>query len=268
MLGLVIPVFQRRFMQKCIESLEQAASEMDLQVCIVNDGRQQLRGWLDSCAFPEFVDILHLEHNLGFAGANNAGWSHLMQRFPDVMYLGSLNDDTVVSKSCFQSLVRGLENHPTCGLAGAIQYVPRGLFRRPECLSLWRLGNSGRQVMELVANVIRTDFQCPVLAGHCFVGRRDALLQVGLFDESYVNSCDDVDLSLSVRSWGWDLFVISSASLTHYAGKSRYLKAASPKIQEAQPLLVSKWGDDLSVYNDLSYFARRGRISSVSIGET
>lgn len=257
MLGLVVPVFQRKFIRRCIASLAVTTGDMKLRVCIVNDGRDELRGWLEACDFPDFVEILHLERNRGFAGANNAGWRHLMAKYPDIRFLGSLNDDTELFDDCLQALVRGIEAHPTCGLAGSIQYVPRGWLGRPECLSLWRLGSATGQTMELIANVVRTDCQAAVLAGHCFAGRREVLQDVGLFDEEYINSCDDVDLSLAVRARGWDLYVIAGAGLTHFAGKSRYLKAASSKIHGAQPRLISKWGDNLAIYNDLAYFIRR-----------
>lgn len=257
-LGIVIPVFQRKFIRRCVSSVLSTVDKTKIRICIVNDGQNDLCGWLEANEWPEFVDILHLSENRGFAGANNAGWQFLIDRYPEINFLGSLNDDTKVIAGCFQELIQALLNYPLAGMVGAVQYVPQGFMGGSKGFALWRLGNvNGGQGMQLIASKIESDAQSAILPGHCFVCRKEALIAAGMFDEKYINSCDDVDLSLSIRKLGWDLYVVAKAVIIHYAGKSRYMSKASQEIHNALPHLIAKWGNDLSDYNDLSYFLRK-----------
>ncbi|MFT4302028.1 MAG: glycosyltransferase family 2 protein [Desulfovibrio sp.] len=253
MIGLVVPVFVNKYILSCVKSICKNTHTQEIQICIVNDGRRELDGWLAKHAWPSNVHILNLPENRCFAGANNAGWEFLLQNFPDVKYLGTINDDTNVCPGCIDALIACLEQSPDVGMVGPIQTIPH--FFKKTSLAVWRLGDAKEQNMVLVDNDVMQNTYCSVLAGVCLVARAELLRDINFFDSRYINSCEDIDISLSARKAGWRLMVASKARLLHYAGKSRYRKEASSQITTSELTLKRKWGENLSIYNKLDFFS-------------
>lgn len=252
MIGLVVPVFVNKYIYSCIKSLCKNTETQQLQICIVNDGKRELDGWLASHTWPSNVHLLNLPENRCFAGANNAGWEFLLERFPSIKYLGTINDDTRILPGCIDALVACLEQNADVGMVSPVQEIPRFFTKTP--LAVWRLGTAKEPNLVLADADISQDTYCPVLAGVCILARTELLSKINFFDDSYVNSCEDIDISLSARQAGWRLMVASKARLLHFAGKSRYRKEANPRITTSELTLKKKWGEYLFKYNEIDYF--------------
>lgn len=253
MIGLVVPIFVNKYISSCIKALCKNTYMQDIQICIVNDGRRELDGWLAKQRWPSNIHHINLPENRCFAGANNAGWKFLLQKFPGIKYLGTINDDTRVQPGCIDALVACLEQNSDVGMVSPVQAIPH--FLKKTSLAVWRLGRSEETNLVLVNSNISQDTYCSVLAGVCILARAELLSQIDFFDDSYINSCEDIDISLSARKAGWRLMVAEKAQLLHFSGKSRYRKEASPRITTSELTLKKKWGEDLFKYNEIDFFS-------------
>ena len=58
------------------------------------------------------------------------------------------------------------------------------------------------------------------ISGACMMARREAVDDVGLWDEGYFLHCEDLDWCMRFRSKGWKILFVPSARVTHYLGVS------------------------------------------------
>lgn len=56
--------------------------------------------------------------------------------------------------------------------------------------------------------------------------RREAIDQIGIFDERFPMFMNDVDLCRRIKEAGWKIYFFSDASVIHYGGKSTELAKA------------------------------------------
>ena len=252
MVGLVVPIFVNKYIGSCINYLCKNTYAERMQICIVNDGRRELDSWLVKHVWPENVHVLNLPENRCFAGANNAGWEFLLRNFPELAYLGTINDDTRVLPGCIDRLVACLRHHSDVGIVAPVQIIK--YFFRKTPFAVWRLGGAGESNMVLTDADIACDTYCSVLPGVCMLARSEVLTRINFFDDNYINSCEDIDISLSASKAGWRLMVAANARILHFVGKSRYREEANSRITVSALTLKNKWGENLSKYNDIHYF--------------
>jgi GT2 family glycosyltransferase len=61
-----------------------------------------------------------------------------------------------------------------------------------------------------------------VLKGACILLRREALEQVGLFDEDYFIYTEEVDLCYRMNQAGWGMYWVPKARVMHYEAQSTH----------------------------------------------
>ncbi len=248
--GIIIPTIQTKYLDKCLRSIQDSGLPDGTVICVVNDGNISLHDKIEHICSPfSFVNVLHLEHNHGFAGANNAGWKYLIEKFSTIKYLGTLNDDTIPRGGWLDAMVLALKTYPKTAMSAPIQELKQGLFGRRKDYALFQLGNVDRPWINIKSK-IDSDFFVPAVAGFCLLARREAMEEVEYFDEAYVNSGEDLDLCLKIVSKGWRIVVCKDSRVFHYAGKSRYMKGAKINPDSCK-LLANRWGYDLQRFNSL-----------------
>lgn len=247
-IGMVIPIIQKRYILGLIENIYEKTGKDSVVLCVVNDGKSKLKSYLEN-NLPVQVELVHLNKNKCFAGANNAGWVHLIKKYPSIKYLGTINDDTIPKNNWLEALYSVLDKNDDVGacspvmLAGSYQKSPLQLHA-----ATWRLSASSTPMI-LDCAMIDEDKFVSVIGGFCFLAKKEALLQVGMFDDQYKNSCEDIDLSLKLRTAGWHLKVCHKSVVFHIAGKSRFKILSNTNIKMSRELLRLKWGGDLTKYN-------------------
>jgi GT2 family glycosyltransferase len=243
-IGFTIPIVMMEFLEGCLRSIQQASPPKDLRVCVVNDGNMAIQKELEQlCGQFSWVDLLILKENRMFAGANNAGWRYLLEKYPDINYLGSLNSDTLVRPGWLEGMITVFDQWPAAGMVAPVMETQEKwlrFFKRKKTLATWRLGDWETPMILDRAN-ITSDTECQVLGGFCFLIRRQALLNVGMFSEEYMNSCEDVDLSLKLRKAGYQLVVSSRSRVFHYAASFRYMPGARTNLNLSHQILREKW---------------------------
>jgi GT2 family glycosyltransferase len=134
------------------------------------------------------TEVLPLHRNRGFAGGVNAGI-----RRGSAPFVFVINPDTVLDEACLGLLAARMIAEPTIGIAEAKQ-EPR---EHPK-------------VYDLASG------DTPWSSGGGALLRREALEEVGAFDERFFLYCEDVDLSWRMWRGGWRCTMVPRARYTHY----------------------------------------------------
>jgi N-acetylglucosaminyl-diphospho-decaprenol L-rhamnosyltransferase len=195
--------------------------------------------------FPR-VRLLENSSNVGFARANNQALREL-----GADYVLLLNPDTIVHAGAVDRMVRFLQDHPTAAAVGCMLLNEDGSLQ-PSCRSF-------PTPLKHLAEVLRLPRLCrhvPVLnqrcvlawkhdqiravawvSGACLAMRREAIREVGLFDEGYFMYAEELDWCYRARQHGWLVYYMPDAKVTHLGGRSTARVAPRMFVQGYQSLL-------------------------------
>lgn len=161
--------------------------------------------------FPEVI-IIQLSVNLGFTGACNAGIEAATGE-----YIALLNNDTEVEPEWASELVAGLNRHPSAGFAASkmMLFAQRDHFHTagdtyrvdgmPGNRGVWEKDDGQYNIEEFVFSA----------CGGASVYRRQMLDVVGLLDDDFYFSCEDLDLSWRAQLQGYSCVYIPTAVVYH-----------------------------------------------------
>jgi len=193
----------------CLDSLR-AQTVRDFEVIVADNASTD--GSLDLLArdYPE-AQVIALDRNRGFTGACNAG---LRAGRGEILIL--LNNDTEADRHWLAEVAAAFERHPAAGLVASKML----LFDR-------------RNILHCAGDVFKTDGtpgnrgvweedrgqygEGPVFSanGGSAAYRRALLEQVGLLDEDFFFSCEDVDLAWRAQLAGWQCIYAPRAVVYH-----------------------------------------------------
>ena len=199
----------------CLESVAGQERRPDRVVVVDNASRD---GSLESALgrFP-FVEPIRLEANLGFAAANNVAlracadcdWVALLNpdAFPAPSWLARLVDaaERNPGHAAFASQLRSAADGSLLDGAGDVYHVS-GL--------VWRAGHGGPVPAREEAREVFS--ACAAAALY----RRDALVDIGGFDERYFCYLEDVDLGFRLRLRGHRCLYVPDAVARHVGSSS------------------------------------------------
>ena len=211
LLSIIIPNWNgAKFLPTCLDSLRRLAYT-PLEVLVADnastDGSRELLGE----RYPE-VRLIALSTNRGFTGACNAGLEAATGA-----YLVLLNNDTEVDESWAEEVVAAFDRHPD---AGAVASKMR-LFDRRDHLhtagDLYRVDGIAVNRGVWQPDDGRFDDECHVFSarGGSSAYRRAALDDVGLLDDAFFFSCEDVDLGWRLQLYGWRCVYAPRAIVYH-----------------------------------------------------
>jgi N-acetylglucosaminyl-diphospho-decaprenol L-rhamnosyltransferase len=248
-IGVVIVSFHTcELLRGCLESLRGCA--LPLRVVVVENGSRDNSAAMVRAGFPT-IELIVLEHNIGFAAGTNVGlrqleigdWrlgigdseiiSNLQSPISDYVLL--LNPDTVVHPGAIEALAAFLDAHPRVGAVGPRLLntdgsVQPAAFRFPTLamtlLDLFPPGQAlpgrlygswwhGRYPREQCANA---PFPIDHPLGACMLVRRGVVEQVGLLDERFFMYAEEVDWCYRMRQAGWAIWQEPRAHVTHVGG--------------------------------------------------
>ena len=166
--------------------------------------------------------------NLGYGGGANVGWRQL-----DTPWVLILNPDTVVHPGMIKTLVAALEQDHRRGIAGPRIENPDGTLY-PSARTFPALGDAiGHAFLGMIAPGNRWSRRYKMLgwdhadqaevdwiSGACFLARREALQELGGFDDAYFMYSEDVDLCWRAWQRGWKVVYEPAAAVSHVQGAS------------------------------------------------
>ena len=177
------------------------------------------------------LQIIKNNKNLGFSAACNIG-----ARQAKASNLLFLNPDCILSDNAVGILLSELGAQPDIGMAGGLLLNPDGTEQpgaRRAVPTPWRSFVRAFNLHRFSDRWPRLfyDFHLhkqplpdhPVdveaLSGACMLIKREALKEVGFWDEDYFLHCEDLDLCMRFRINGWRIIFVPDAEMTHFAGR-------------------------------------------------
>lgn len=224
----------------CLDSLAAQTVRDRLRVVVVDNASQDGSRELLAERYP-WAEVVESDENLGFAGGNDLALATLT-----TPYAFLLNSDARAEPGCVEALLREAEQ-PGAARCAALNatVLLQQRFRHA------RPGESGPEVLTVPAgrvvpddagtvrlvnstgNVVSADgygqdrgwledaaTHRPPAAVFGFCGaavllRREALADVGLFDDAYFMYYEDTDLSWRMRRRGWEVRYVAGARVDH-----------------------------------------------------
>ena len=194
----------------CLDSLR-AQSFRDFEIIVVDNASSDESRELLARIYPE-VHLIPLDRNHGFTGACNAG---LRLARGEICVL--LNNDTEADSRWLAEVLAAFERHPEAGLVASrmMLFDRRNTFHAAGDLFRTDGTPGNRGVWETDRG--QFDEEAPVFSasGGAAAYRRMTLDQIGLLDEDFFFSCEDVDLAWRAHLAGWKAVYAPKAVVYH-----------------------------------------------------
>ena len=206
----IVNTNSRALLLACLESLAGTGAEI-----VVLDNASE-DGSADAVRerFPD-VRVIAQAHRAGF-GANH----NTVIRATTGRYVYVLNEDTTAGDWGFEALTAYLDNHPRVAALGPRIVYPDGRLQD----SAWRFPTPLVSTISLATlgrlGVTQSRGDAPRavdwVTGAAVVLRREALDEVGLFDEDFFLYSEEVDLQARLHCAGWDVHYFPGVSVVHH----------------------------------------------------
>ena len=206
----IVNTNSRALLLACLDSLAGTEAE----IVVLDNASEDGSAEAVRERFPD-VRVIAQSHRAGF-GANH----NTVIRATTGRYVYVLNEDTTAGDWGFEALTAYLDTHPRVAALGPRLVYPDGrlqdsAWRFPtplvSALSLATLGRLGvTQSRGDVPHVV--DW----VTGAAVVLRREALDEVGLFDEGFFLYSEEVDLQARLHRAGWEVHYFPRVSVVHH----------------------------------------------------
>ena len=220
---IIVNYNTKNYLRNCLNSVYETIRCISFEVIIVDNASSDGSQGMVRTEFPQ-VHLMENGRNLGFGAANNQALPIMEGR-----YALLLNTDTALKENAFSELFSFMENQPNaamaCGqLLNADGSKQNSIAPFP---SIWTLLFNMPLLEKLFPQKYpskRYDHKKPVEIdsgiGACILVRRQAIKEVGLFDERYFFFFEETDWALRMKIAGWKIYHVPSAYIYHLQGQS------------------------------------------------
>jgi N-acetylglucosaminyl-diphospho-decaprenol L-rhamnosyltransferase len=206
----IVNTNSRELLLACLDTLAENAAE----VVVLDNASEDGSAEAVRERFPG-VRVLAQDFRAGF-GANH----NTVIRATEGRYVYVLNEDTTAGDWAFDRIVAYLDSHPGVAALGPRIVYPDG---RPQD-SAWRFPTPLVSAVGLLTvgklGVKQSGGAQPHpvdwVMGAALVLRREALDEVGLFDEEFFLYSEEVDLQFRLRQAGWEVHYFPDATVVHH----------------------------------------------------
>lgn len=217
------------FLEQCLCSLFAAIDSIDAEVWVVDNASTD--GSIDYLKpkFPAANFIVNTV-NVGFGKANNQALQICKGK-----YVLFLNPDTLLPEDSLNKCTTFMETNDRAGalgirmIDGSGTFLPESKRSFPSPMTsfykltgLSRLFPSSRIFSRYALTYLdeHQNHEVDVLAGAFLLARRDVLVQLKGFDETFFMYGEDIDLSFRIQKSGYKNFYFSESTIIHFKGES------------------------------------------------
>lgn len=218
----------RNLLQSCLESIYKETKGIKFEVIYVDNASTD--GSLDMVTekFPQ-VKIIKNHENKGFTTTNNQGIE-----IADGRYILLLNSDTIVIDNAIAKTVRFADKHPEAAIVGCKILNPNKTLQR-SCfmnVSILNLLLSAIYLHKIFSKnkffgrewITWWDYnetrEVDAVIGCYALVRKEAIDQVGTFNEIFFIYSDEADWCFRFRKSGWKVLFTPEAEIIHYGGQT------------------------------------------------
>ena len=225
---IVVSFNTRTLLERCLTQALNAAVGLQAQIIVVDNASWDGSAEMVEARFPA-VEVLRAPHNLGFAAANNLGWTHARGEF-----IVLLNPDAFLAADTLMRAVSLMKSNPNVGLAGGLLLGRDGalepsarLFPSPLNDLLTLSGLADRFPRSRLFGRFNRTWADPHQAadvdwvpGAFAIIRNTVLKQTGFFDERFFLYFEEVDLCRRIKAAGYCIAYWPELKITHFGGES------------------------------------------------
>jgi hypothetical protein len=206
----IVNTNSRELLLECLETLPRDAAE----IVVLDNASEDGSAEAVRERFPD-VRVIAQEFRAGF-GANH----NTVIRATEGRYVYVLNEDTTSADWAFDRIVGYLDANPRVAALGPRLVYPNGRLQD----SAWRFPTPLVSALGLLTvgkvGVKQSGGERPHpvdwVTGAALVLRREALDEVGLFDEEFFLYSEEVDLQFRLRQAGWEVHYFPEATVVHH----------------------------------------------------
>ena len=229
------------WLSSCLAAIADAAPKRQVEVIVIdNNSNAEVQAYL--ATGPHGVDVVQMDHNLGFGRACNLGAARSQGK-----YVMLLNPDAVLHAGAIEELADFYQADPGRGLVGGRTLRPDGGLDPSSCwgaptLWSWFCAATGLSSVFRYSPVFDPESLGPwqrdtvrevdIITGCLLFTSRATWDRLGGFDEDYFMYGEDADLSLRARQLGLRPSITPAAQAVHAVG------ASSPHRLGKQRLLL------------------------------
>ena len=196
-----------------------------------DDSAEKIAFAISTNRWHDWVTLMPLERNGGFAFGNNAAIRPVLASNTSCPYVLLLNPDTVIRPGAIKSLLAFMNDRPDVGIAGSRledldTTAQQSAFRFPNVLGELefglRLGLMSKLLERwaVVPQVADSPHQTDWVAGASMMIRREVFESIGLLDENYFMYFEEVDFCLRAHRAGWTCWYVPQSHVVHFVGQS------------------------------------------------
>jgi GT2 family glycosyltransferase len=237
----------REFLRVCIDSIILARGDASMEIIVVDNASADGSTEMVRHRFPD-VELVESTTNLGFGPANNLGLARSRGR-----YVFFLNPDTRLSAGALSRLIECLDRQRAFDVVGPRLIDPDGTVQRVcacrlpslaltlfEAMYLHRVPAIGRRIKDRLVSPYDLDKSQEVdaISGAAMFARREAVLAVAGFDESFLHTAEDMDLCLRLRANGSRILYLADAEVVHFGGRSVALATSRASTMSIMSMYV------------------------------
>ena len=252
---VIVGYNEKHLIEACFQSFRQVDYTPLRIVYVDNASTDGSLPW----AKAEFPDVISMSSggNLGYCGGNNAGIRKALEDGADFVLI--LNPDTVVCNPAFiGTLVDYMLARPSVGKVGPMVWLRNkgdvqntildwpSLFGSASSYVATALGRTPPRKSEAAKEPVRV----PSLNGCCLLVRKEAILDVGLYDEGFWCYMDEVDWDWQAERKGWERHYVPVESILHLQKISGYdfTSRANHLMKRNTAIWYAKTGRSVSMF--------------------
>ena len=214
----IVNAGSREVLLECLDSVHGSMrGDLVLEVIVLDNASEDGSVQAVRERFPD-IRVIAQEFRAGF-GANH----NRVLRESSGPYILLLNPDTASRDWRFDRMLAEMNHHPHVAALGPRLVYPDG---GPQA-SAWRFPTPARCLLGLVTGGRVDNAQSTGdrprrvdwLMGSALLLRREALDEVGLFDESFFLYFEEVDLCLRLHRAGWEMLYFPEITVVHHKGE-------------------------------------------------
>jgi GT2 family glycosyltransferase/ADP-heptose:LPS heptosyltransferase len=236
--SIIIPVHnQSHLTQKCLDTIIQTIDCKNIEILVVDNGStDDTAQTVDS--FPMPIRRISMGSNRGFAAACNRGAQEARGE-----WLYFLNNDTEVQPGWLEALNQVAETYGLKTILGAKLLYPDGRIQHAGVI----FDNQGLPIHVGKGNPRDDpDFSniksFPAVTAAAMAVSRTTFLELGGFDEEYINGYEDVDFCLRALESGMKVLYVPQIQIIHSQGSTpgRYHHDAENEYR-----FLNRWKDKI-----------------------
>lgn len=215
-------------LEKCLESIFEQTKNISFEVFVVDNNSGDGSVEMAREKFPQ-IDLTASAENLGFAKGNNLAIKKARGR-----YVLLLNPDTEILDNTLEKMVKFMDTHPDCGIAGCKLLNP-DLSLQPSVRAFPDLASQIFILLKIhhllphskaMYKYLVQDFdyekiqEVDQVMGAFMMIRREVIEKIGLLDENFWIWFEEVDFCKRIKNAGWKILYTPEASVIHHYGQS------------------------------------------------